>query len=61
MHTQGHQRVGEILSSNNIIQTTTIAVNGVGHQKPVKSKIGKRTKWFSQAIKAISHHKFGKS
>ena len=39
MHTQGHQQVGEILEilgSNNIFQTTTIALNGVEHQKLVK-------------------------
>ena len=46
MHTQGHQRVGEISSSNNKIHTTTTAVNGVEHQKPVQSKNGKWNKWF---------------
>ena len=61
MHTQGHQRVGEILSSNNIFQTTTIVVNGVEHRRPGKSKNGKRTFWFSQAIKELFHHKFRES
>ena len=61
MHTQGHQQVGEILGSNNIIQTTTIAVNGVEHQKLVKSKNGKWTNWFSQAIKEIFHHNIRES
>ena len=56
MHTQGHQQVGDILGSNNIIQTTTIVVNGVEHRRPVKSKNGKPTSWFSQAIKEIFHH-----
>ena len=46
MHTQGHQRVGEISSSNNKIHTTTTAVKGVEHQKPVKSKNGKLNIWF---------------
>ena len=58
VHTQGHQRVGEILGSNNLFHTTTIAVNGVEHERPVISKNGKRTSWFSQAIKEIFHHKF---
>ena len=58
MHTQGHQRVGEILSSNNKNQTTTIAVNGVEHQRPVISRNGKRTSWFSQAINEIFHQNF---
>ena len=51
MHTQGHQHVGEILGSNNIIHTTTTAVNGVEHQRPIKSKNLKWFNWFSQAIK----------
>ena len=61
MHTQGHQRVSEILSSNDIIQTTTIVVNGVEHRRPVKSKNGKPTSWFSQAIKEIFHHNIRES
>ena len=39
MHTQGHQHVGEILGTNNIIHTTTTAVDGVEHQRPNKSKM----------------------
>ena len=56
MHTQGHQRVGESLSSNNKIHNSTTAVYGVKHQRPVKSKSGKSNKWFSQEIKEILHH-----
>ena len=58
MHTQGHQQVGDILGSNNIIHTTTNAVDGVEHQRPVKSKNGKWNIWFSQAINEIFHHSF---
>ena len=61
MHTQCHERVGEIVSSKNKIQTKTIAVNGVENQRPVKSKNGKRTNWFSQATKEIFHHDFRES
>ena len=58
MHTQGHQHVGGILGSHNIIHTTTTAVNGVEHQRPVKSKNGKWNNWFSQAINELFHHSF---
>ena len=61
MHTQGHQHVGEILGSNNIIQTTNTVVNGVEHRRPVKSKNGKPTKWFSQGIREIFHHNIRES
>ena len=58
MHTQGHQQVGDILGSNILIHTTTTAVNGVEHQRPVESKNGKRNNWFSQAINEIFQHNF---
>ena len=61
MHTQGHQQVGDILGSNNIFHITTTAVNGVEHQRPVKSKNGKWFNWFSQVIKEIFQHKFRES
>ena len=61
MHTQGHQRVGEYLRSNNKIHNSTTAVYGVKDQRPVKSKNGKRNIWFSQEIKEIFQHKFRES
>ena len=52
-HTAHHQRAGIFLGSIDMIQVTNIRVNGVEHKKRVnkKNKLGKRTNWFSEAIK----------
>ena len=53
-HAQGHQRA--LTGSINIIQSTTITVYQVEHQKTVNTKLGKQTIWFSEFIKDIYHY-----
>ena len=54
-HAQGHQRAGASTGSNNLLESTTITVYEVEHQKTVKTKLGKQTIWFSEVIKDIYH------
>ena len=55
-HAQGHQRAGALTGSINIIQSTTITVYQVEHQKTVNTKLGKQTIWFSEVIKEFHHY-----
>ena len=45
-HAQGHQPVGALTGSINIIQNTIITVYEVESQKTANTKLWKRTKWF---------------
>ena len=53
---QGHQRASALTGVINIIQSTTITVYEVEHQKTVNTKLGKQTIWFSEVIKEFHHY-----
>ena len=53
-HAQGDQRAGALTGSINILQSTTITVYEVEHQKTVTTKLGKQTIWFSEIIKIFT-------
>ena len=54
-YAQGHQRAGALTGSVNILQSTTITVYEVEHQKTINTKLGKQTTWFSEVIKEFHH------
>ena len=61
-HQQGHQQASGLAGSNNIFQGTNFTAHEVEHQKTVKTeKFGERTNWFSEVIKKIFHHAFGRA
>ena len=55
---KGYQRASAITDSINIIQNTPITVYEVKHQEAVKTKLGKRTIWFSEVFQELFHHNF---
>ena len=55
-HAQGHQWAGALTGSISILQSTTITVYEVEHQKTVNTKFEKRTIWISEVIKDFHHY-----